>query len=73
MITKLVAFAGLWLLISPALADDGEMEKCQAKIKCRQGSSAASGYIKPPTGSHPPSNLGRPAAPLSNAEKRPGR
>jgi hypothetical protein len=69
MITKLVAFAGLWLLISPALADD-PIEKCQAKFKCRQGSSAATGYIKPPTGSHPPSNLGRPAALSTPARSR---
>jgi hypothetical protein len=70
MITRLVAFAGLWLLISPALADGDEMEKCQAKLKCRQGSSAASGHIKPPTGSQPPSNLGRPVALGTPARRR---
>lgn len=60
MIAKLIGFTCLaLLLITPARADD--IEKCQAKLKCR-ASSAGSQGARQLSGSQPPSNLARPTA-----------
>jgi hypothetical protein len=60
MIAKLIGFTCLGLLlITPARADD--IEKCQAKLKCRASSTVSHG-ARQLSGSQPPSNSARPAA-----------
>ena len=70
MIAKLIGFVGLGvLLVSPALALD-DLEKCEGKLKCRQGSSAASHGIKQLSGSQPSSNSSHPIATVSSGKHR---